>query len=248
MFLTLTTLVFLTVFARGCLFGARSGEYIVDLFANNLETSFITNDEEILTMVWEVDNTVPDLRIDCGVSGVTSQTSQISQTSQCNAAFPYIVSANTSDVAANQVVVDVTIRNARDADALPSMVATHRMEYLDGTPVVQNIDMTDVCARASGTGTFAMPTGPTGPAGANASAAASEISFHRACVPICWFEDRQGYTTTTENATRNGSAWVCPHAAFAWNVGWRMKFPQVPLPGETDYRDYAAALQVSGDA
>ena len=110
MFLTLTPLVFLTVFARGCLFGACSGEYIVDLFANNLETSFITNDEEILTMVWEVDNTVPDLRVDCGVP---SQTSPTSQTSQCDAAFPYIVSANTSDVAANQVVVDVTIRNAR---------------------------------------------------------------------------------------------------------------------------------------
>ena len=110
-FLTLTPLVFLTVFAaRGCLFGACSGEYIVDLFANNLETSFITNDEEILTMVWEVDNTVPDLRVDCGVP---SQTSQTSQTSQCDAAFPYIVSANTSGVAANQVVVDVTIRNAR---------------------------------------------------------------------------------------------------------------------------------------
>ena len=111
MFLTLTPLVFLTVFAaRGCLFGACSGEYIVDLFANNLETSFITNDEEILTMVWEVDNTVPDLRVDCGVP---SQTSPTSHTSQCDAAFPYIVSANTSDVAANQGVVDVTIRNAR---------------------------------------------------------------------------------------------------------------------------------------
>jgi len=38
---------------------------MIDLFAENLETSFKTNDEEVLTLIWEVDNTVPDLRFRC---------------------------------------------------------------------------------------------------------------------------------------------------------------------------------------
>ena len=30
------------------------GEYMIDLFAENLETSFKTNDEEVLTLIWEI--------------------------------------------------------------------------------------------------------------------------------------------------------------------------------------------------
>ena len=41
------------------------GEYMVDFWAFNKETGSESNFDEVVTLKWEVDNTKPDLRIEC---------------------------------------------------------------------------------------------------------------------------------------------------------------------------------------
>ena len=204
------------------------GDYMVDLFAENVETSFKTNDEEIVTLVWEVDNTVPDLRFICG--------SMNDDHSQCNRQFPYVVSANINGTIENDVVVSVFIRNDRDADALPSMEATHTMQFLNGSRTSSDIDIAKVCSESL----------------AQQNNDKNLYSHSVKCEAMCWFETKSGQTVSTTNLTWNEtkrslnlplSISECPEASWDWKVGWIMTFPQISLPGEDEYRSFAQSLQ-----
>ena len=72
------------------------------------------------------------------------------------------------------------------------MVATHEMYSMNGSKSVADIDMSQLCQQSLNR------------KNKNAS---DSFKLNIKCHAMCWYEDKQGFVTTTTNLTRNDSAY-----------------------------------------
>ena len=72
------------------------------------------------------------------------------------------------------------------------MVATHEMYSMNGSKSVADIDMSQLCQQSL-------------QKNKNESNSLNKLNIK--CHAMCWYEDKQGFVTTTTNLTRNDSAY-----------------------------------------
>ena len=72
------------------------------------------------------------------------------------------------------------------------MVATHEMYSMNGSKSVADIDMSQLCQQSL-------------QKNKNESDSLNKLNIK--CHAMCWYEDKQGFVTTTTNLTRNDSAY-----------------------------------------
>ena len=72
------------------------------------------------------------------------------------------------------------------------MVATHEMYSMNGSKSVADIDMSKLCQQSL-------------QKNKNESNSLNKLNIK--CHAMCWYEDKQGFVTTTTNLTRNDSAY-----------------------------------------
>ena len=73
------------------------------------------------------------------------------------------------------------------------MVATHEMYSMNGSKSVADIDMSQLCQQSLNR--------------KNKNESDSLNKLNIKCHAMCWYEDKQGFVTTTTNLTRNDSAY-----------------------------------------